>query len=296
VGGQTFLWSRGEELVTERYPEVAAAAERLGDGTVIDGELLPWKDGSVMPFAQLQRRIGRKTLGKKILQDVPVILMAYDLLEQAGADLRELPLSNRRSRLEEVIQGAADTRLLLSPDIATSTWSELAEVWQTSRSRRVEGMMLKRRSSPYRIGRQRGDWWKWKVAPFTIDAVLLYAQPGSGKRASLLTDYTFGLWDGGQLVPVAKAYSGLTDAEIREVDAFVRSHTLEKFGPVRVVQPALVFELAFEAIQRSTRHKSGIAVRFPRMLRWRVDKKPQDADALDTLRRLLPNAGPPASS
>lgn len=285
--GKTFLWSRGEELVTERYPEVAEAAAHLLDGTVIDGELLPWKDGAVQPFAQLQRRIGRKTLGKKILQEVPVILMTYDLLEEAGLDLRTRPLVERRARLEHVVRAAGDSRIQLSPEIATDTWAELEQAWHTSRGRQVEGIMLKRRSSPYRIGRPRGDWWKWKIAPLTIDAVLIYAQPGSGKRASLLTDYTFGLWDAGQLVPVAKAYSGLTDAEIREVDAFVRSHTLERFGPVRVVEPALVFELAFEGIQRSTRHKSGVAVRFPRMLRWRRDKKPADADSLDALRRLL---------
>jgi DNA ligase-1 len=289
-GGQTFLWSRGEELVTERYPEIADAAARLPDGTAIDGELLPWKDGTVLPFGQLQRRIGRKTLGKKILQDVPVVLMAYDLLEQGGFDLRPLPLAERRARLEQVIRDLGEARLLLSPVIPAVAWEALTEVWQTSRAHNVEGIMLKRRSSPYRVGRQRGDWWKWKVQPFTIDAVLIYAQPGSGKRASLLTDYTFGLWEDGRLVPVAKAYSGLTDEEIRQVDAFVRRHTLEKFGPVRTVQPELVFELAFEGIQRSTRHKSGVAVRFPRMLRWRTDKKAQDADALETLRRMLPDA------
>jgi len=289
-GGETFLWSRGEELVTERYPEIAEAAARLLDGTAIDGELLPWKDGAVLSFGQLQRRIGRKTLGKKILQDVPVVLMAYDLLEQGGIDLRPLPMAERRARLEQVISDLGDARLLVSPLIAAGAWEALTEVWQTSRVRNVEGIMLKRRSSPYRVGRQRGDWWKWKVHPFTIDAVLIYAQPGSGKRASLLTDYTFGLWEEGRLVPVAKAYSGLTDEEIRQVDAFVRKHTLEKFGPVRTVQPELVFELAFEGIQRSTRHKSGVAVRFPRMLRWRTDKKAQDADTLETLRRMLPDA------
>jgi DNA ligase-1 len=286
--GQTFLWSRGEELVTDRYPEVRDAADRLPDGAVIDGELLPWKDGAVLPFGQMQRRIGRKTVGKRILQDVPVILMAFDLLEQGGIDVRPLPLAERRVRLEQVVQDVADTRVQLSPIIiAAASWEELEQVWQTSRDRDVEGIMLKRLESPYRVGRQRGDWWKWKVHPFTVDAVLIYAQPGSGKRASLLTDYTFGLWDGGKLVPVAKAYSGLTDAEIREVDAFVRRHTLEKFGPVRAVEPALVFELGFEGIQRSTRHKSGVAVRFPRMLRWRTDKKPEDADTLEALRRLL---------
>jgi DNA ligase-1 len=288
--GQTFLWSRGEELVTERYPEVAQAAGGLPEGAVVDGELLPWKNGAVLPFSQMQRRIGRKTLGKRILEEVPVILMAFDLLEQGGIDLRALPLSQRRARLEQLVQDTGAAPLLLSPVMAAATWEELERLWQTSRSHHVEGMMLKRRTSPYRVGRQRGDWWKWKVQPFTIDAVLIYAQPGSGKRASLLTDYTFGLWDGDRLVPIAKAYSGLTDEEIRQVDAFARRHTLEKFGPVRTVRPELVFELAFEGIQRSTRHKSGVAVRFPRMQRWRTDKKAEDADTLETLRRLLPKA------
>jgi DNA ligase-1 len=242
----------------------------------------------VLPFAQLQRRIGRKTLTKKMLQDVPAVLMAYDLLEDAGADVRTQPLSERRARLEQIVRDVGDAHLMLSPVIAAPSWDALAGTWRTSRERGVEGMMLKRRASPYRVGRQRGDWWKWKVEPYTIDAVLIYAQRGSGKRASLYTDYTFGLWDAGKLVPVAKAYSGLTDDEIRQVDAFVRRHTIEKFGPVRTVTPELVFELAFEGIQRSTRHKSGVAVRFPRMLRWRTDKRAADADTLDALRRLLP--------
>jgi DNA ligase-1 len=286
--GRAFLWSRGEELVTDRYPELAEAAARLPDGTVLDGEILPWKGGAVLPFGHLQRRIGRKTLGKKLLQEVPAVVMAYDLLEQGGADLRPLPLAERRERLVKVIESAADPRLILSPVIAAAGWPELARAWGESRARQVEGIMLKRRTSPYRVGRQRGDWWKWKVGPFTVDAVLIYAQRGSGKRASLYTDYTFGLWDAGKLVPVAKAYSGLTDDEIRRVDAFVRRHTVEKFGPVRTVAPELVFELGFEGIKRSARHKSGVAVRFPRMLRWRTDKKPEDADTLEALRRLLP--------
>jgi len=287
--GRVFLWSRGEELVTDRYPEIAQAGALLPDGTVIDGEILSWKDGVVQSFGHLQRRIGRKTLGKKILHDVPVVLMAYDLLEHDGSDIRTLPLVERRMRLEQIVAALpVDWNLLLSPLIASVSWRELAALREESRSRNVEGMMLKRRSSPYRVGRQRGDWWKWKINPFTIDAVLMYAQRGSGKRASLYTDYTFGLWDEGRLVPIAKAYSGLTDEEIREVDAFVRRHTVEKFGPVRTVQPELVFELAFEGIQRSTRHKSGVAVRFPRMARWRTDKKAEEADTLATLKKLLP--------
>ena len=288
-GDGLFLWSRGEELVTDRYPEVALAAADLPSGTVIDGELLSWRNGAVQPFGDLQRRIGRKALGKKILADVPVVLMAYDLLEENGADIRDLPLHERRGRLERLFGNLrAGANLLLSPIIVADSWPELAGLRQESRSRNVEGMMLKRRSSPYRVGRQRGDWWKWKIDPFTIDAVLIYAQRGSGKRASLYTDYTFGLWDEGKLVPVAKAYSGLTDEEIRQVDAFVRRHTVEKFGPVRTVKPELVFELAFEGIQRSPRHKSGVAVRFPRIARWRTDKTAAEADTLAALKRLLP--------
>lgn len=287
-GGETFLWSRGEELVTDRYPEIGAAAEKLPDGTVLDGELLPWKNGASLPFAQMQRRIGRKTLGKRILQETPVVLMAYDLLEDAGVDFRSRSLTNRRARLEAIVRAADDRRLLLSPTLSLKSWDDAAVLRNESRERRVEGLMLKRRESPYRVGRQRGDWWKWKINPFTVDAVLIYAQRGSGKRASLYTDYTFGVWHEGQLVPVAKAYSGLTDEEITRVDAFIRRHTIEKFGPVRTVKPELVFELAFEGIQESTRHKSGVAVRFPRIQKWRDDKKPRDADTLETLRKLIP--------
>jgi DNA ligase-1 len=301
--GQSFIWSRGEELVTERYPELAAMSERLPDGTVIDGEILPWRDGGVLPFAQLQRRIGRKTLGKKLLAEVPAILMAYDLLEWQGRDIRERPLAERRALLEQLIAemqneevsieetplSTLNSQLLLSPIVEAVSWDALAGERERSRELNAEGLMLKRLSSPYRVGRVRGDWWKWKISPFTIDAVLIYAQRGSGKRASLYTDYTFGVWDGDQLVPFAKAYSGLTDAEIRQVDAFVRRHTVEKFGPVRTVKPELVFELAFEAIQRSTRHKSGIAVRFPRILRWRTNKPIAEADSLATIRALLPD-------
>jgi ATP-dependent DNA ligase len=286
-GGQSFVWSRGEELVTDRYPELKALADALPDGTVIDGEILPWKSGQVLPFADLQKRIGRKTIGKKLLADVPVVLMAYDLIEVGGRDLRDLPLSERRDRLEALAASAVRPALVLSPGIVADSWDALAQQRQASRERRVEGMMLKRRAAPYRVGRVRGDWWKWKIEPYTVDAVLIYAQPGHGKRSGLYTDYTFGVWDADKLVPFAKAYSGLTDAEIREVDAFVRRDTLEKFGPVRTVKPELVFELGFEGIQASTRHKSGIAVRFPRMLRWRTDKRPADVHTLERVRALL---------
>ena len=286
--GEVFLWSRGEELITERFPEIAEVGAVLPPGTVLDGEVLPWRDGRVMPFAKLQRRIGRKTIGKKLLAEVPVVLLAYDLLEADGIDLRDMPLSHRRERLEGIVAQVNSPRLMLSPNVEAKTWQELAGLRETSRERLVEGFMLKRCESPYRVGRVRGDWWKWKVHPLTIDAVLVYAQRGSGKRASLYSDYTFAVWDGADLVPFAKAYSGLTDAEIRRVDAFIKRNTVEKFGPVRSVKPEHVFELAFEGIQRSPRHRSGIAVRFPRILRWREDKKPTEADTLERIQALLP--------
>jgi DNA ligase 1 len=290
--GQSFLWSRGEELITDRFPELAEAAALLPDGTVLDGEILPWTGGRPLPFAQLQRRIGRKTLGPKILREVPVVLLCYDLLEVGGRDARDLPLRQRRDRLAALLEPVAATgRFPLSPVVPAGSWAELGDAWRAARGRAAEGLMLKRLESPYGVGRRRGDWWKWKVEPHTVDAVLVYAQRGSGRRASLYTDYTFAVWnDEGELVPFAKAYSGLTDAEIRQVDAFVRRNTRERFGPVRTVSPELVFELAFEGIQESTRHRSGIAVRFPRILRWRRDKKPPDADTLATIRALLEGA------
>jgi DNA ligase-1 len=283
---RTFLWSRGEDLMAGRFPEIEATAATLPNGTVIDGEVLPWKDGAPLPFAQMQRRTGRKVLGPKILSEVPIVLVAYDLLELEGEDIRERELEWRRARLEEIVSGSGGA-LVLSPIVKADSWQELAVMREQARTRRVEGLMLKRFGSPYRVGRRRGDWWKWKIQPYSVDAVLIYAQPGNGRRASLFTDYTFGIWDEGKLVPFAKAYSGLTDEEIRKVDAFVRRNTIDRFGPVHVVKPELVFELAFEGIQRSGRHKSGIAVRFPRMARWRTDKKAEEADSIDTIRALL---------
>ena len=286
--GGLWLWSRGEDLLAGRFPEVEASGAFLPDGTVIDGELLPWVAGAPLPFAQMQRRIGRKALGKKILAEVPVTLMAYDLLEDRGEDVRALSLAERRVRLERLVAALpAGAAVELSPIVASAGWPALAEARAAARTGGAEGLMLKRRASPYGVGRRRGDWWKWKVDPLSVDAVLIYAQPGSGRRAGLFTDYTFGVWDGDRLVPFAKAYSGLTDEEIHRVDAFVRRNTLDRFGPVRVVKPELVFELAFEGIQRSTRHKSGIAVRFPRMARWRTDKRAEDADTIETVRSLL---------
>jgi DNA ligase 1 len=287
--GQTFLWTRGEELVTDRYPEIAELGPLVPDGTVIDAEIMPWKADAPLPFALLQKRIGRKNLTKAILTQVPVALIAYDLLEDRGADVRAQPLAWRRRRLLEIVsQADFPGRLILSPLVEAATWDDLRVARSQSRERSAEGLMLKRRDSAYGVGRVRGDWWKWKIDPFTIDAVLTAAQRGHGKRASLYTDYTFSLWDQGRLVTIAKAYSGLSDEEIRRVDAFIRQNMIEKFGPVRTVKPELVFELGFEGIQRSTRHKSGVAVRFPRILRWRTDKPAAEADTVETLKALLP--------
>ena len=288
--GEIFIWSRGEDLMTDRFPEIVAAAEELPDGTVLDGEILPWRDGRVLPFTELQRRIGRKNLTAKILNEVPVILQVYDLLEFEERDIRPVDFRSRREMLEKVLDRVSDEArniLRITESVEAASWEHLAERREQSRALGVEGFMLKHRGSPYRVGRHRGDWWKWKIDPLTVDAVLIYAQKGSGKRSNLFTDYTFAVWKDGELVPFAKAYSGLTDAEIRKVDRFVRENTLETFGPVRSVTPALVFELAFEAIQRSTRHKSGVAVRFPRILRWREDKTVKDADSLETINDML---------
>jgi DNA ligase-1 len=284
--GQVFVWSRGEELITERFPEISAAARALPAGTVLDGEILAFADEAPRPFADLQQRIGRQRQVREVAADVPAAFLAYDVLESGGEDIRSRPLRERRGQLPAVLPDAGPLRL--SEEVAGDTWDALAQRREESRARHVEGLMLKRWSSPYRPGRKRGDWWKWKIDPFTVDAVLIYAQPGSGRRASLFTDYTFGVWDNGELVPVAKAYSGLSDEEIDEVDRWVRRHTTERFGPVSAVEPVHVFELGFERIARSSRHKSGVAVRFPRILRWRRDKTPREADTLEMLRRMLP--------
>lgn len=286
--GKTMLWSRGEELLAGRFPEVEQTAEFLPDGTVIDGELLAWRDGGPLPFSELQRRINRKTVGKKLLAEVPCAMVVYDLLELNGDDLRTSSMQQRRDALEGVVLSLPSGGVLhLSPIVAADTWKSVQGARDDARRMLAEGLMLKRRSSPYGVGRRVGDWWKWKVTALTVDAVLVYAQAGHGRRAGLFTDYTFAVWDGDALVPFAKAYSGLTDAEIRQVDRYVRQNTLEKFGPVRTVTPGLVFELAFEGIQESTRHKSGIAVRFPRISRWRTDKAAKDADSLATIKAML---------
>ncbi len=290
-GGETWLWSRGEELITAQYPEITAAAAALPDGTVLDGEILAWRDGAPLPFAELQRRIGRKRVGARMLADVPCAFMAYDQLEAGGRDVRALSLQERRRLLEDTLVGLSaglSATLPCSPLLDFDAWDDLGRQRDESRTRRVEGLMLKRVDSPYRVGRVRGDWWKWKVAPLEMDAVLIYAQPGHGRRASLFTDYTFAVWsDDGELVPVAKAYSGLDDAEIRELDRWIRRNTIDKFGPVRAVEPTHVFELHFENVAPSARHKSGIAVRFPRIARWRREMTPADADALVHLKSLI---------
>lgn len=319
--GESCVWSRGDEMVSDSFPELVSAGQLLPEGTVLDGEILAWRNNRPLLFGELQRRLGRKTVSDRTQQDFPIAFLAYDLLEKDGRDIRAESLDARRSWLEEII---AQTRtkadlvqtgryreqgllplfdqqpesndngsscLRLSPILTDSSWQELEATRARAREEGVEGIMLKRRCAPYGVGRVRGDWWKWKINPFVIDAVLIYAQRGHGRRANLYTDYTFGLWDNGELVPVAKAYSGLTDEEIHRVDNFVRRNSLEKHGPVRIVKPALVFELAFEAVQQSSRHKSGIAVRFPRMNRWRFDKTPQEADTLENLRALARNHG-----
>jgi DNA ligase-1 len=314
--GRVWLWSRGEELVSEAFPDATAPLSALPDGTVLDGELLVWHEGAAQPapFAQLQKRLNRKVLGKKLLAEAPVRFVAYDLLEDAGVDIRALPQNERRARLEARLQGGA---VALSPLVAASDWTAYAALRTQSRERGVEGFMLKHRSAAYGSGRTKaeGTWWKWKIEPMTADGVLVYAQAGHGRRASVYTDYTFAVWnrtpvsadealaaidaiarreppadDGLQLVPFAKAYSGLTDEEFKRVDRTIRATTLEKFGPVRSVRPTMVFELGFEGIQASPRHKSGIAVRFPRMLRIRDDKPLHEADTLATLRALIERA------
>ena len=288
-GGEVFIWSRGEEVITDRYPEVRASAETLPDGTVLDGELLAWKDGEVLPFGMLQKRIGRKTLPAELKEEVPISFMAFDLLERGGTDLRDRPLDQRRAALENVFaRNLHGPRLRLTDPLTAKTWGDLADVRAESRDLNTEGLMLKRLDKPYEVGRPKGNWWKWKVEPFTLDGVLIYAQRGSGRRATLHTDLSFALWDEDELVIFAKAYSGLTDDQFQELDGWIRQNTVDRFGPVRAVEPEHVFEIAFDGVRRSNRHKSGVAVRFPRIKRWRRDLAPTDADRLSTLERLLP--------
>ena len=286
--GQYFLWSRGEELISATFPEFTRAPDFVPDGTVIDGEVLAWADEAPLPFNALQKRIGRKSVSKKLLGDAPVILYAYDLLEWQGEDMRTRPLAERRELLESLVKNLPDDApLRLSPEIGFDNWEALSKIRATARDARAEGLMLKRRDSAYGTGRRKGDWWKWKLDPLTVDAVMIYAQSGHGRRANLFTDFTFAVWSGNDLVPFTKAYSGLSDDEFREITAWVRRNTQQRFGPVRQVTPEHVFEIAFEGIHESTRHKSGVALRFPRMSRWRKDKPVQEANTLDDLKELL---------
>jgi len=309
--GEGFTWSRGEELITEKFPEFTRLFNQLPDGVCLDGEIvalppnrhadeggipasipqsIPLQKQATIypaPFAELQKRIGRKNLTKKILAEVPAGFVAYDLIEYEGKDIRDLPLAERRKLLEQIMAGINDPAFILSPVIPFENWDFLTRIRTQSREQGAEGLMLKRKSSPYGTGRRRGDWWKWKIDPMSIDAVMIYAQKGSGRRSNLYTDYTFAVRDGERLVPFTKAYSGLTDKEFAQVDAFVKKNAIEKFGPVRTVKPELVFEIGFEGIAESKRHKSGVALRFPRMLRWRTDKNVSEINTLDDLKQML---------
>ena len=289
--GKVFLWSRGSELISDSFPELIRAGESFNEDVVLDGEIVAYTD-SIEPFEQLQRRLGRKQPSKNMLQKVPVRFIAYDILERDGKDLRKETLKSRRSHLEQFMHQHPLDKVMISDAINVNSWSHLVDLHKLSRQHRAEGFMIKANESQYREGRKRGDWWKWKVNPMTVDAVLLYANRGSGRRANLYSDYTFAVWSSDDkntrtLLPFAKAYSGLTDKEITEVDKFVKKNTKERFGPVRSVIPQLVMEIGFEDIRRSTRHKSGFAVRFPRILRWRKDKPLEDIDSMDRLQYLL---------
>jgi DNA ligase 1 len=293
--GQLYIWSRGEELVTDKYPELASFIDVIPDGTVIDGEILPWVDGNIGSFNDLQTRIGRKTVSAALLKKTPVVIRAYDLLEWQGEDIRNRGYIERRQLLERLYQDikAYQTPLQISERIDLDSWDSALHEKAKARELRSEGLMFKRKDSPYLVGRKKGDWWKWKLDPFSIDAVLTYAMRGSGRRSNLFTDYTFALWEDKEdgtreLVTFAKAYSGLTDAEFRMVDDYIKKNTLERFGPVRSVTPKLVFEIGFEGIAFSGRHKSGVATRFPRILRWRHDKTIEEANSIDDLKAMIP--------
>jgi DNA ligase-1 len=284
---ELFVWSRGEELMTEKFPEYFILKDLLPDGIVLDGEIIPAVDGKPLPFAVLQTRIGRKNISKKQLLEAPICFFVYDILEYNYGDYREKPLLERRKKLEEIILPVQNKAIQLSPIIKFNSWAELAELRKQSREKNSEGIMLKRKDSVYKVGRKRGDWWKWKIDPLTIDCVMVYAQKGSGRRSNLYTDYTFAVKDGDQFITFTKAYSGLTDKEFAQIDYFVKRNSIEKFGPVRTVKPELVFEIAFEGIAASKRHKSGVALRFPRMSRWRKDKTVHDINTLDDLKEML---------
>jgi DNA ligase-1 len=284
---ELFVWSRGEELMTDKFPEYHVLKDVLPDGIVLDGEIIPSIEKKPLPFALLQTRIGRKNVTKKQLQETPITFFAYDLLEYEGKDCRDMPLQQRRNVLEKIVLDASHPALIISPVIEFKDWDQLAGIRSASRDMGAEGLMLKRKDSIYQTGRKRGDWWKWKIDPLVIDCVMIYAQKGHGRRSNLYTDYTFAVKDGDKLVTFTKAYSGLTDKEFAQVDNFVKRNSIEKFGPVRTVKPELVFEIAFEGIAASARHKSGVALRFPRISRWRKDKKPDEINTLEDLQKML---------
>lgn len=285
-GRRAYLWSRGAELVTDQFPEIAFQLERLSHDFIIDGEIVARRDGLILPFHQLQKRLGRSTVSTRMLREIPVALIVYDLLEHAGTDIRDWPLENRRGQLDELVRPIIGDHLMISP-IVEGDWDVLACKRSQAGQHSAEGLVLKRKSSPYRSGRVRGDWWKWKVDPHVIDAVLVQSRRGSGRRAGLFTDHTFAVWKDGVLVPVASAYSGLNDAEMKELNVIIRNSGLEQFGPVRTVKPEHVFELAFEGVSRSSRHRSGLALRFPRINRWRRDKTAAEADQLSDVEAMI---------
>ncbi len=285
--GETFIWSRGEELVTEQFPEIRDAVSLWPQDFVLDGELLVIRDQQVLNFNALQQRLNRKTISKKMLADIPAAVLCYDLLELEGTDYRTKPLLERRKALEALLVANNSPLVQLSPVLAATDWEALAAIRADARRINSEGLMLKHRQSPYHTGRKKGDWWKWKIDPMTVDAVLIYAQKGSGRRSAYYTDYSFAVRDGDKLVTIAKAYSGLTDKEIQEVSRFVNKNAIEKFGPVRTVKPELVFEIAFEGIGYSKRHKAGVALRFPRILRWRRDKTVAEINTIEDLKMMI---------
>ncbi len=284
---ELFIWSRGEELMTDKFPEYYILKDLLPNGIVLDGEIIPAAEGKPLPFSVLQTRIGRKNIGKKQLQEAPISFFAYDLLEYNYEDWRGKPLTERRRKLEEIVVPIKNKAIQISEIIDFTSWEDLAELRKSSREMNSEGIMLKRKNSDYKVGRKRGDWWKWKIDPLTIDCVMVYAQKGSGRRSNLYTDYTFAVKDGDQLTVFTKAYSGLTDKEFAQVDNFVKRNSIEKFGPVRTVKPELVFEIAFEGIAASNRHKSGVALRFPRMSLWRKDKTVDEINTIEDLKAML---------
>lgn len=286
--GELFVWSRGEDLMTEKFQEFQKLKDILPDGTVLDGEVIPWRDGRPLDFQLMQKRIGRKLLSKRILDEVPLVMVCYDVLEWKAKDIRGLPLVERRSLLEEILGTyPVDSILKLSEIKQFDSWASAESFRISARQYDAEGLMLKYKNSPYEVGRKRGNWWKWKADPMTVDGILIYAQSGHGRRANLFTDYTFAVWDEGELVPFTKAYSGLTDKELMQIDQWIKRNTIEKFGPVRSVKAELVFELAFEGINLSSRHKSGIALRFPRIVRWRKDKPISEANTKQDLLNLI---------